>query len=293
MKMYHIPEQPYKGSISAGCLPQDPDRFFDGLKAPVSAEIHYLSPTANSERKMGGRLKDPSKIREMFPFLSIRFPQFVIVLRNLLSSPDLAGSYLPLSEILSEKKLFPFLHLAGTISKNGGSIGYHLDNYHVFIVQVTGRRTWHVWNKNVLTPDETASFIREDPNERVAPIQKKRPADHVFHLGPGEFVFIPALFPHEGITSNESEPSISLSYVYTALSGYKLLKPALENSVALKELPSSFYQIIHSLPLQDEDLANWLHATLDHWLQSLPTGTLASLQDHKEKLLHHWLHIFR
>lgn len=297
MKIYHIPEQPFKGRINQGSLPGDTSLFFDGLHAPVSAGIHYRDAGAAGERKYGGRVKDLHKLRESLPFLSIRYPQFVIVLRNLLSSPSLAATYFPLKEQFAEKAFLPFLHMAGTVSQKGGSIGYHLDNYHVFILQVEGRRTWNVWNKNVLTQQEKAFYIREDAEEPILPLHQQRPPDHIYTLEPGEFIFIPALFPHEGISCMEDGLSVSLSYVYTALSGFKLLRPALSRAAAaalrhVDERTGPLYEIMNQLPLQEEDYRCWLATTLEKINQSLPADIQPLLHNQLPQLTDHWLNVF-
>lgn len=295
MKIYHIPQQPFKGKIDGGILPADSSIFFDGLQAPVSAGIHY--PGAGNERKYGGKVKDPERLRETLPFLSIRYPRLVVVLRNLLSSPTLAATYYPLKEQFADKAFFPFLHMAGTVSQKGGSIGYHLDNYHVFILQAEGRRTWNVWNKDVLTPGEAACFVREDPGEAALPLQQQRPPDHIFTLGPGEFIFIPALFPHEGISSMEDGLSISLSYVYTALSGCKLLQPALSRlAIASLRIPDEriwpLYEIIHQLPVQPQHYRPWLQSMLEQYAQLLPADIRASFHKKQAWLTDYWLNLF-
>lgn len=294
MEMYTIYERPYKLKL-AGPLPS-PDDFFGGLLPPVTAELHYQDPATPGERKYGGRLKNLQHIQDRAPFFAISYPHYVLVLRNLLSSPALRRSFYPLKDQLADRALAPFLHLAATLSQAGGTIGYHLDNYHVFIVQLSGSRTWHLWDKQVVSPAEQAYFIRENPQE-VPTIKLSRPAppDYTFTLEQGEALFIPALFPHEGITTGNEAPSLSLSYVWTALSGYTLLRPFLDSLTppVARQLteahPEAFYTILHQLPAAPHHWEQWLESTLRDRLAILRADPAPSL----EELLSYWRRAFR
>src|SRR5687768_1335743 len=128
MKIYKIPHHPFKNKISnlTGndfILPAL-NEFYEGLQYPVSAEIHY-QPTGSNKRKFGGRIKNLQKIKDSLPFLSIKFREFVIVLRNLIGSEQIKKKYYSLRSIIAHPSLVPFLHLAGSISQVGGTIGYH------------------------------------------------------------------------------------------------------------------------------------------------------------------------
>ncbi|MEZ9856402.1 cupin domain-containing protein, partial [Vibrio breoganii] len=82
-----------------------------------------------------------------------------------------------------------------------GGVGPHIDQYDVFIIQGQGKRQWKVGAKDVGQYKETvqASALRQI--EGFDPIIDET-------LEPGDILYIPPGFPHEGSTL---EPSMSYS----------------------------------------------------------------------------------
>ncbi len=76
-----------------------------------------------------------------------------------------------------------------SFSVPGGGVGPHLDQYDVFIIQGTGRRRWRVGEKLQMRqhcphPD----LLQVDPFEAIIDEE----------LEPGDILYIPPGFPHEG-----------------------------------------------------------------------------------------------
>ncbi len=76
-----------------------------------------------------------------------------------------------------------------SFSVPGGGVGPHLDQYDVFIIQGTGRRRWRVGEKVPMKqhcphPD----LLQVDPFEAIIDEE----------MEPGDILYIPPGFPHEG-----------------------------------------------------------------------------------------------
>lgn len=81
-------------------------------------------------------------------------------------------------------------------STPGGGVGPHLDSYHVFLIQSTGKRRWKIGRDAIL--DE----------KYIADIDLKILADDFLgdeiEVGIGDVLYLPPYFPHAGVTTQES-----------------------------------------------------------------------------------------
>jgi len=98
-----------------------------------------------------------------------------------------------------------------SFSVPGGGVGPHLDQYDVFIIQGSGRRRWRVGNnlpvkQHCPHPD----LLQVEPFEAII--------DEV--LEPGDILYIPPGFPHEGYSL---ENTLNYSVGFRAPSGKELL----------------------------------------------------------------------
>ena len=98
-----------------------------------------------------------------------------------------------------------------SFSVPGGGVGPHLDQYDVFIIQGSGRRRWRVGN-NVRMEQHCPhpDLLQVEPFEAII--------DEV--LEPGDIVYIPPGFPHEGYSL---ENALNYSVGFRAPSGKELL----------------------------------------------------------------------
>ena len=98
-----------------------------------------------------------------------------------------------------------------SFSVPGGGVGPHFDQYDVFIIQGTGRRRWRVGEKAVLKqhcphPD----LLQVEPFDAIIDAE----------LEPGDILYIPPGFPHEGYSL---ENAINYSVGFRAPSGRELI----------------------------------------------------------------------
>jgi 50S ribosomal protein L16 3-hydroxylase len=105
----------------------------------------------------------------------------------------------------------------------GGGVGPHIDLYDVFICQGSGRRQWRVGDKgNHKQFAAHAALWHTEPFEPIIDVE----------LLPGDILYIPPGFPHDGVTLEES---MSYSVGFRAKSGCDMLS-GLADYVIDKEL---------------------------------------------------------
>ncbi len=94
-----------------------------------------------------------------------------------------------------------------------GGVGPHIDQYDVFIIQGMGKRRWRVGDKDVGQYQE---------NHRAAALKQIESFDAIIDevLEPGDILYIPPGFPHEG---NTLELSLSYSIGYRSPKSQELL----------------------------------------------------------------------
>ncbi len=105
----------------------------------------------------------------------------------------------------------------------GGGVGPHIDLYDVFICQGSGRRHWRVGDLGEHKQFAAhAALLHTEPFEAIIDVE----------LLPGDILYIPPGFPHEGVTLEES---MSFSVGFRAKSACDLLS-GLADHVIDKEL---------------------------------------------------------
>eukprot|EP00981_Chlorochromonas_danica_P000420 scaffold96_cov167-Ochromonas_danica.AAC.27 len=97
--------------------------------------------------------------------------------------------------------------IMATYSSLGGTIGGHVDNYDVFLLQCRGRRRWAI-EKDILSPLEETR--RELPNSAIR-LLKDFHNDREWVLEEGDMLYLPPRLPHCGETLSD-ERALSLSF---------------------------------------------------------------------------------
>lgn len=129
------------------------------------------------------------------------------------------------AELLESFKAMPqwlFDDLMVCYSAQGGGVGPHIDQYDVFIIQGSGKRHWRVGDLDQGQYQEKieAGALRqiEHFNSIIDDI-----------LEPGDILYIPPGFPHEGTTL---EPSLSYSVGYRSPTEQELLSNFADHAIA-------------------------------------------------------------
>ena len=114
---------------------------------------------------------------------------------------------------------FPFLarwrmdDIMVSFAAPGGSVGAHIDNYDVFLLQAVGHRRWRIDTRP--GPDES---YRDDVPLRL--LRNFRP-DQDWVLGPGDMLYVPPGVPHHGIAE---DACVTISVGLRAPSSAELLE---------------------------------------------------------------------
>jgi len=136
------------------------------------------------------------------------------------------------AEIIEPFRFIPHWRLddlMASFATAGGGVGPHVDNYDVFICQGSGKRHWRVGDnskQNEVIAHE--ALLHVEPFEAIIDVE----------LAPGDILYIPPGFPHEGIAL---EPSMSFSVGFRANSTVSLLS-ALADHLIDNELGTELLQ---------------------------------------------------
>ena len=99
----------------------------------------------------------------------------------------------------------------------GGSVGPHLDQYDVFILQAQGHRRWQVHDREVAKDNQVAGTDMC--------IQKDFEAEQEWLLAPGDLIYIPPGVSHYGVAMDEC---LSFSIGFRAASHAEMLQDFVE-----------------------------------------------------------------
>ena len=113
-------------------------------------------------------------------------------------------------------------------STPGGGVGPHIDLYDVFICQGSGRRQWRVGDKGEHRQFAAhAALLHVDPFEAIIDVE----------LLPGDILYIPPGFPHDGVSI---ETSLSYSVGFRGKSACTMLS-GLADHVIDKDLGNTLF----------------------------------------------------
>ncbi len=133
-----------------------------------------------------------------------------------------------LKQSLSFLPLWLFDDAMTTLSNKGSSVGAHIDNYNVFILQLQGTREWK------LQYSPKPAFI-EDLEVKIL---KEFQEDESIILEPGDMIYIPPHVAHHGISLTDS---LSISLGFKSLEHDKIINELALDSLE-KDIPTTFYK---------------------------------------------------
>ncbi len=93
----------------------------------------------------------------------------------------------------------------------GGGVGPHVDNYDVFLIQGSGKRSWQVGSNEALKEViADQALLHVEAFEPIIDVE----------LNPGDILYVPPGFPHQGIAI---EPSMTFSIGYRTIAKSHLM----------------------------------------------------------------------
>jgi hypothetical protein len=115
-----------------------------------------------------------------------------------------------------------FDDIVATRSLSGSGIGFHGGHEDGYVAQIQGTRRWRVWSKDRLSTEYRYFLMgRGDDEYAVLPDRPNAAPLLDITLEPGDLLYIPALFPHEGVSTTTS---VSLSVAWRGFSLFTLLR---------------------------------------------------------------------
>ena len=81
----------------------------------------------------------------------------------------------------------------------GGSVGAHVDQYDVFLLQAHGHRRWQIDASEAMGEGRPSSEFREDVELKL--LRTFNPT-HDWVLGPGDMLYLPPNVPHHGVAED-------------------------------------------------------------------------------------------
>jgi 50S ribosomal protein L16 3-hydroxylase len=110
--------------------------------------------------------------------------------------------------------------IVATYSSVESGVGYHAGHEDAFVVQVAGQRLWHVWDSKEIDYEARRRILISAPDD-IYPFQgSAAPPILSCTLNPGDVLYIPPFFPHEGKTM---ETSISIALGWRGVAYFHLV----------------------------------------------------------------------
>lgn len=127
----------------------------------------------------------------------------------------------------------------------------HWDTHDVFVMQISGTKTWHLYGFEKELPTKNQSFVSKDYN--------KQPL-HTIQLMPGDFLYVPRGYVHDAIADNGISSHITIGILsFTWYRFFSEVFPQLEEFKDFRE----------SVPLWNEDLTDLIQQKTDILKQKL------------------------
>lgn len=120
--------------------------------------------------------------------------------------------------------------IVATLSTPGSGIGYHAGHEDGFIVQLAGSRIWRVWHPDHLPDAYQLSVVGWSGATVPTPPRPEAPPVGEYELHPGDVLYIPPFFGHDGLTR---ELSVSLSVAWRGLTPFEVLRRGGEVSATI------------------------------------------------------------
>lgn len=147
----------------------------------------------------------------------------------------------------------------------GGSVGPHVDEYDVFLIQAQGQRRWQITSQ----PAHPGNFL---PDMELR-IMKDFQAEHEWIVNPGDMLYLPPNMPHYGVALN---PCMTYSVGFRAPSQADMLEKLTEDLLEEARLKQRFSDSGRKLQDNPGELTESdMDRLIDFVLDALPQDTHA------------------
>jgi hypothetical protein len=224
------------------------DRFHEWCRPPAVARLFVLHPGGVGAARAAA-LPKVSEAYDLFTRYAADGESLTLLLNRADSvSPEIVA----LRDSLGIGRGWRHDDVVATLSTPGSGIGYHAGHEDGFIVQLEGRRRWRAWSPECLTPPQRAALLwpghAELAGENAPPPHRPElPPVLDVELAPGDAIYLPSLYPHDGETI---ELSVSLSIAWRGVAIAALLEQA------TRPLDASEQAIVAAAPDEYLRLAN-------------------------------------
>ncbi len=113
-----------------------------------------------------------------------------------------------------------------SFAATGGSVGAHVDQYDVFLLQAYGHRRWQIDASESISGKRPPLGFRDDVELKL--LKRFKPT-HDWVLAPGDMLYLPPNVPHNGVAE---DPCLTFSFGMRAPSSAELIGDWLDNLVA-------------------------------------------------------------
>jgi ribosomal protein L16 Arg81 hydroxylase len=118
-----------------------------------------------------------------------------------------------------------FFEQFASLATPGSVIALHADLIDSLIIQLEGTRRWKVWNIDT----DAGLQVALNNCDRVDRMRTAGDTIIDTELSAGDVLYIPALYPHQGLLAGDGTSSLSLSVGWTALTPIRILRAAMVN----------------------------------------------------------------
>jgi len=156
----------------------------------------------------------------------------------------------------------------------GGSVGPHLDQYDVFILQLQGHRRWQIHTREVAADNRVA--------DTELCIQKDFSAEQEWLLGPGDLIYLPPGVSHYGVATDDN---LTVSIGFRAAAHAEMLQDFVEY-ISREEVAETIFR--DPQPVVQPHSNEITPATLEVVREVLKTHLRADHPDLEQQRLTRW-----
>ncbi|KAG0778186.1 hypothetical protein G6F22_011381 [Rhizopus arrhizus] len=113
-----------------------------------------------------------------------------------------------------------------SFAATGGSVGAHVDQYDVFLLQAHGHRRWQIDASESIKGKQPPLGFRPDVELKLLKVFKPT---HDWVLAPGDMLYLPPNVPHHGVAE---DPCLTFSFGMRAPSSAELISDYLDTLIA-------------------------------------------------------------